>query len=157
MAVNSQMPMGEYDIEAMRIKMGFWTIFAGFALTGMTLLIAVSVWQSHMDGKNVASGDVVAIIGSITGIVGTVIGTFFGVHVGSAGRAQAELARDRATQTAMQLAGAADSQKAGVILGVSHGTVTGQSDPSSTVQSQSTTVQTTAAQTVTSETVNAPV
>jgi len=107
-----------YDLDIKRISLGFWVIIAGFALTGVALSLGVWQWNAHnLQQPNVASGDVVAIVGSVTGIIGTVIGTFFGVNVGAAGRAQSEAAREKVTDQALKLAGAADPAAAASALG----------------------------------------
>jgi len=61
---------------------GMWgavVVVAGFILVGLVVLAAL------LNGDTAA--DVVTVVGSVTGVVGTVVGAFFGVKVGSEGKA----------------------------------------------------------------------
>lgn len=79
-----------------RIIAGSLVAVLGLILVGVALVVAVMNFK--------ASNDVVAIIGSITGVVGTVVGAVFGVNVGSAGTASANAARKDAEDKASKLA-----------------------------------------------------
>ena len=52
----------------------------------MVFITGVMKWST--------AADVTAVVGSITGVLGTVVAAFFGVHIGSQGKEKAE---DRAT------------------------------------------------------------
>ncbi len=75
-----------------RIRYGVWLIGAAFVLVGT--VFGVAVWQFT------AASDVVAIVGSVTTITGTLVGGFFGAHLGSAGKEAAEAGRTQAERAA---------------------------------------------------------
>jgi phage tail tape-measure protein len=54
----------------------------------------------------------------ITGVVGTIVGAYFGVQVGSSGQEQVESARAKAEDQAKALAAVAPSEAAVAVLGV---------------------------------------
>ncbi len=59
------------------------------------LLAVVTIYAAAIMRWNTAQ-DVVAVVGAAGSIVGTIVGAYFGLQVGSAGRARAETQRDRA-------------------------------------------------------------
>jgi hypothetical protein len=67
------------------------------AVIGLTLA-AVVMLVLFTNGMTDAK-DVVAVAGVFTGITGTLVGTFLGVHVGAAGKAKLQADRDRAIST----------------------------------------------------------
>lgn len=75
-----------------RIKYGVWLIGAAFLLLGVVFGIGVS--------KITVGADMVAALGSVTTVVGTIIGTFFGVQIGSHGKEAAEAGRTQAEKAA---------------------------------------------------------
>jgi uncharacterized BrkB/YihY/UPF0761 family membrane protein len=79
--------------ETTRLKWG--AAITAVAFVAIVAVFCMAVWM--FDSAN----DVVATVGVITGLMGTVIGTFFGVQVGSAGT-------QTATTAALQAARAAD-------------------------------------------------
>lgn len=64
----------------------------GLALAAVVTLVLFS--NGMTDAKDVA-----AVAGIFTGITGTLVGTFLGVHVGAAGKAKLQADRDRAIST----------------------------------------------------------
>ncbi len=85
-------PAPKGDGDELRIKYGAWLI--GFALLflGVVFVVALSRFKK--------ADDVVAIVGAFTGVVGTVVGAFFGVQVGQAGKEDAEKGRKDAEEAA---------------------------------------------------------
>ena len=75
-----------------RIKYGVWLIAAAFLLLGVVFGIGVA--------KITVGADIVAALGSVTTVVGTIIGTFFGVQIGSHGKEAAEAGRTQAEKAA---------------------------------------------------------
>ncbi|HXT93956.1 MAG TPA: hypothetical protein VN714_32395 [Trebonia sp.] len=67
------------------------------AVTGLTLAAVVTL-VLFSNGMTDAK-DVAAVAGIFTGITGTLVGTFLGVHVGAAGKAKLQADRDRAIST----------------------------------------------------------
>ena len=80
------------QIEQMRIRYGLLIILAGFVLVALVSVVAIFRWD---DATNTA-----AVIGATTSLVGTVVGAFLGVQVGSAGKERAEAARERSEEAA---------------------------------------------------------
>lgn len=79
------------QVDRMRLRYGLLIILAGFALVAVIAIISIYRWE---DVTNVAT-----VIGATTSLVGTVVGAFLGVQVGSAGREQAEADRQRLEET----------------------------------------------------------
>jgi hypothetical protein len=56
-----------------RTRYGFYLVIIGLVVILAVLLIAVR--------KYATASDVVTVIGSVTGVIGTIVGAFFGVQV----------------------------------------------------------------------------
>ncbi len=84
--------MPEQQVDRMRIRYGFWIILAGFTLVAFISVVSIFRWE---DVTNVAT-----VIGATTSLVGTVVGSFLGVQVGSAGTERAEADRQRSEAVA---------------------------------------------------------
>jgi len=69
--------------------------YLGFSVIVIALVIVVIVFLASV-GKLTASTDVTTAIGSVTTVIGTLVGFFFGNSAGSAGKEQAQTARDNA-------------------------------------------------------------
>ena len=78
---------GEADLE--RIKRGSLIVLAGLLSIVIVFLVAVFRYPQ--------AADVASAVGALTTVVGTLVGAFFGAHIGSAGR-------ERAQATAVKLA-----------------------------------------------------
>jgi vacuolar-type H+-ATPase subunit I/STV1 len=81
-----------------KIKYGFWVVLAGLLVVLLVYAVAVMNWK--------AASDVAAVVSSASAVVGTIVGAFFGVQVGSAGKEKAEEQRDKAQAQAQELAAA---------------------------------------------------
>lgn len=92
----------------MRIKYGFWIVILGLVLVAAVFLAAIAKWS--------AAQDAAAAVGSVTGVIGTIIGAFFGVQVGSAGKEKVEAARSEAEKKVVRLAAAMQPDVAARIL-----------------------------------------
>lgn len=86
---------GAANTQAMQ---GFYVVVVGLLVVLAIYVVAVLRWDS--------ASDVAAVVGSAGGLVGTVIGAFFGVQVGSAGRDRAERQRNVAQERSLALAAA---------------------------------------------------
>jgi hypothetical protein len=103
--------------EARRMMLyGFVVVVIGIGVTLCVYLVAVAHWKS--------ASDVATAAGSVSGVIGTLVGAFFGIHIGSAGKARAEAARDRAESDrhaealkVQRLAAAGDPETVQAILG----------------------------------------
>jgi hypothetical protein len=62
------------------------------------------------------AGSVSAALAPITGVIGTIVGAYFGVQVGSSGKAESDAARTKAEEDAKKLAAVAPSGPAMAVL-----------------------------------------
>jgi hypothetical protein len=83
-------------LDRMRIQNGLWVVVGGFVLVAA---IAVAAILTMQDAQQIT-----AIVGSVTGLVGTVVGAYLGVQVGSAGSERAEMAVQHAGDTMTKMA-----------------------------------------------------
>ncbi len=86
-----------YAFEQARMRYALTVAIFGLGLSAA--LVVLLVFGAGMR----SSADIVAIVGVFTGVSGTVVGSFFGLQVGSAGREQERAERrdaDRMTQMA---------------------------------------------------------
>ena len=72
-------------------------------MVAVVYIVAVVKWNT--------AADVTTVVGSVTGIIGTLVGVFFGNSVGSAGKDKAEAARNTAEKK-LQTMTALASQRA---------------------------------------------
>jgi uncharacterized protein YacL len=93
-----------------RAKLGVLVVIAGLAVILIGFVLAVLHYH--------VAGDAATALASITGVVGTIVGAYFGVQVGSQGKASAEAARTHAENQAKALATVAPKADAAAILGL---------------------------------------
>ena len=93
-----------------RAKYGFYLVVIGLVV--ILVVFVVAVW------KYGAANDVVTVVGSVTGVIGTIVGAFFGLQAGAAGKEKAEAARKDAEEKALKLASALQPEVAAKILGM---------------------------------------
>jgi hypothetical protein len=84
--------MPEQEVDQMRIRYGLLIILTGFALVALVSLVSIWRWE---DVTSVATA-----IGATTSLVGTVVGSFLGVQVGSAGKERVEADRQQVEEMA---------------------------------------------------------
>jgi len=77
-------PLGHLEMEAARLTHGFWLIIAGLVLTLGVVIVMVSSLS-----VSASMTDVIAVITSVSGVVGTLTASFFGIQAAGAGRSQA--------------------------------------------------------------------
>lgn len=80
------------EVEILRISRAFW-----LAVTGLLLAACLVIVLLIFGIKT--SSDIVAIVGLFTSVLGTLVGAFFGLQIGSAGKEKAEERADKAEQT----------------------------------------------------------
>ncbi len=73
------------DLDRARIIYGFWLIVAGLFLTLAVVTLTVNLFRP----QNVGTADILAVVSTVTGIVGTLIAAFFGIQAAGAGSSQA--------------------------------------------------------------------
>jgi len=76
--------MRESDIEKLRISRGFWLSISGLGLVVVLVCVLVfgAGWRS--------AADVTSVVGLLTSLLGTIVGAFFGLQIGAAGKQDAE-------------------------------------------------------------------
>lgn len=94
--------------DELRVKYGFWIVIAGLIVVGAVFVAAILKWPT--------AADVSTAVGSLTGVVGTIIGAFFGIQVGSAGKEKAEADRAAAENRALTLAAELPPERARKIM-----------------------------------------
>jgi hypothetical protein len=90
-------------------RYGVWVVLAGLGVILAAFTISVFVFEP-------TAADVSTALAPVTGIVGTIVGAYFGVQVGSQGRQQAEATTARAQEQVTRLAAAADPARVAEIL-----------------------------------------
>jgi len=71
-----------------RTTYGFWVVLTGLMIVLISFLATIMKWTT--------AADVSTVLASITSVVGTLVGTFFGVQVGSTGKEKSDVARNNA-------------------------------------------------------------
>jgi MFS-type transporter involved in bile tolerance (Atg22 family) len=86
--------MQDQQVDQLRMKYGLWIILTGFLLVALiTGVTGASIYKWN-DVTSVATA-----IGATTSLVGTVVGSFLGVQVGSAGKERVEADRVQLEET----------------------------------------------------------
>jgi hypothetical protein len=85
-------------------------VLAGLGVTLVAFALSVFVFD--------AAEDVSTALAPITGVIGTVVGAYFGVQVGASGKEDAEAARTNAENEAKKLAAVAPAAAAAYVLGI---------------------------------------
>ena len=94
--------------ESARYRYGLWVVFAGLAVILLSYYAGLKEYDK--------AADVSTALAPVTGVVGTLVGAYFGVQVGAAGKDKAEAARDKADETAKAALGALPEAKAEAVL-----------------------------------------
>lgn len=79
------------QLEMFRISKAFWLAIVGLFIAALLvlMLLAFGIKQSN---------DIVAVVGLFTSVLGTLVGAFFGLQIGSAGKEQTEERASKAEQ-----------------------------------------------------------
>jgi uncharacterized membrane protein len=88
-------------VEILRINNAFYLAVIGLSLAA--LIVVVLLFAGFKESK-----DITSIVGLFTSVLGTLVGAFFGLQIGSAGKEKAEERADKAQQKATALGAAAD-------------------------------------------------
>ena len=102
--VHHAAPTADSSVDRDRIKYGVWLSAAAFLLLGVVSGIGVT--------RMTVGSDMVAALGSVTTVVGTIIGAYFGVQIGSHGKEAAEAERTHAEAAARLALGKLDPKDA---------------------------------------------
>ena len=92
-----------------RIFYGLIVVIVG--LTAVTAGYLIALYTNKLPAEHVATA-----LASFGGVIGTIVGTFFGLHHGAAGKEKAERQRDKALKIALMLSGRAPEDKFELLL-----------------------------------------
>jgi len=97
---------GTEDVKA---KYGYHIIIAGLALVSV-LYIATIIIFAILTPENLAN-NVVASMGAITGVIGSLVAAYFGLQAGAAGKEASDAKAERQSALASAAMGQLDSEK----------------------------------------------
>jgi hypothetical protein len=89
------------QVEMLRINKAFWLAIVGLTIAALLVLVLLL-----FDFKE--SNDIVAIVGLFTSVLGTLVGAFFGLQIGAAGKEQTEQRATKAEQKSEAIMSASD-------------------------------------------------
>jgi uncharacterized protein YacL len=92
-----------------RWRYGLIAVLGG--LVAIVVVLLVAVWRFNQ------AGDVNSVLGSVITAISTLVAAYFGVQIGSAGKEEADRARNTAHEQALSLAAAAEPATAVKIVG----------------------------------------
>ena len=81
------------EIEQLRIKYAFWLAIIGLSIAA--ILVMFLVYRGWSEAERV-----VAVVGLFTSVLGTLVGAFFGMQIGAAGKEKDQQARQNAESLA---------------------------------------------------------
>lgn len=93
-----------------RWKYGLWAALSGIGAIGVCFVVAILRYPTAQDAA--------AVTGPVVAAIGTLVGAYFGIQAGSAGREASDAARDEAHEQAVKLAAIADPDAASAVLGL---------------------------------------
>jgi len=79
-----------------RIRYGLIAIIGGLGTLATLYIVSVFFYSSGGTNAEQVANNVVASMGAITGVIGSLVSAYFGIQLGTAGRERAEAQRDRA-------------------------------------------------------------
>jgi len=91
-------------------KYGLWAVLSGLAALVIVYVAALVRYSSP--------ADVAPLLGPALATIGTLTAAYFGIQAGSAGKEQADAAKDAAHIEAMKFAAIADPDRAAQLLGL---------------------------------------
>ena len=103
-----KMGKSNLNLEKTRMHYAFWLAVIGI---GLSAVLVVVLFLTGMDSQQIG-----AIIAIFTGITGTLVGTFFGVQIGSAGREQERADRRYSERMATMAMAKLDPQLADQVM-----------------------------------------
>jgi hypothetical protein len=102
-------PPQDLETDSMRIRYAFWLAVIGLGLAALLVMFLV------LAGWKTAS-DVAAVVGLFTSVLGTLVGAFFGVQIGSAGKEKERRAAEAAERLAQRALAALPPEQAQAVL-----------------------------------------
>jgi threonine/homoserine/homoserine lactone efflux protein len=92
------------ELETLRIRKAFWLAVIGLFLAACLVIVLLAFGIK-------ASSDIVAIVGLFTSVLGTLVGAFFGIQIGSSGKDKAESRADKAEMATRAVMSTATKQE----------------------------------------------
>ncbi len=89
------------QLEKYRIRKAFWLAIVGLVIAALLVLMLLAYGFTE-------SKDIVAVVGLFTSVLGTLVGAFFGLQIGSAGKEASDQRANKAEQKSNALLSAAN-------------------------------------------------
>jgi len=96
--------------EQRRAKYGVWVVVAGLALIGVLYLVTLFLFSSALPSGTSGGGtsndlsavasSIVAAMGAVTGVIGSIVAAYFGIQLGSSGKERSDTAAEKASAVA---------------------------------------------------------
>ena len=86
--------------ELTRLKYGFWLLMTSIIVVSLIFTAAAIVLGDRLDSP----AAVISLISTVTTLIGTLVGFYFGAQIGSSGYARAEAHRQETTRLSQQTA-----------------------------------------------------
>lgn len=94
---------GTKGIEELRINRAFW-----LSICGIGMVVALIIVLSFKGGWT--SDDVTSVAGLLTSLLGTIVGAFFGLQIGAAGKQDAERRAENSERKVAALSAASPTE-----------------------------------------------
>ena len=95
-------PAPDPQVEMFRIRKAFWLAIIGLSIAAILVIVLLAYGFK-------TSNDIVAIVGLFTSVLGTLVGAFFGLQIGSAGKEASEQRANKAEQKSDAITSMADA------------------------------------------------
>lgn len=90
-------------IEKLRIGSAFWLSICGLGLAALLVVaLVIAGWKT--------ASDITSVVGLFTSVLGTLVGAFFGLQIGAAGKTEADERANDAQKKVASLSAAADTE-----------------------------------------------
>jgi hypothetical protein len=103
-ASNPESPADQPPADQPRWKYGLYAVYAGLGALALCYIVATIRYK--------VAADAAGALAPVATAIGTLVGAYFGVQVGSAGKQQSDNSRDQAHREALKFAAIADPDKA---------------------------------------------
>jgi hypothetical protein len=85
-----------------RLLYGLITVLSGLVVLGVLYGVTLYFFTSKGTPSEQIANNIVASMGVVTGVIGSLVSAYFGIQLGSAGRERAESQRDQAAASSLQ-------------------------------------------------------
>jgi hypothetical protein len=108
--VSNSTSAGVSPTEDPKAKYGFWIIIAGLGSV-VILYIGTIITFAILTSSDTLANNVVAAMGAITGVIGSLVGAYFGLQAGAAGKEASDAKAQQQSALASAAMGQLDSGK----------------------------------------------